>query len=84
MEKDGNAAMLTVRDFGIGIPPEHHARIFERFYSVDKAHSRSLGGTGLGLAIVKHIARLHGGAESLESVPGEGCVFRIRFPLRGL
>lgn len=84
LEKDGNAAMLTVRDFGIGIPPEHHARIFERFYSADKAHSRSLGGTGLGLAIVKHIARLHGGAESLESVPGEGCVFRIRFPLRGL
>ena len=80
LEKTDGFALVVVKDFGIGIPPEHQERIFERFYSVDKAHSRALGGTGLGLAIVKHITRLHGGTASLESATGKGCIFRLAFP----
>jgi two-component system, OmpR family, phosphate regulon sensor histidine kinase PhoR len=71
---------LSVRDEGPGIPPEHHARLFERFYTVDKARSRKLGGTGLGLAIVKHIAQLHGGRVGVESAPGKGSTFTINLP----
>jgi len=71
---------FSVSDNGPGIAPEHHERIFERFYRVDKARSRKLGGTGLGLSIVKHIALVHGGEVSLESVPGEGSTFFIRIP----
>lgn len=81
LEKTDAEAVVAVRDFGVGIAPEHCGRIFERFYSADKAHSRALGGTGLGLAIVKHIARLHGGNVSVESTPGKGSTFRIVFPL---
>lgn len=81
LRKTGDAAEIAVRDFGVGIAPEHCARIFERFYSADKAHSRELGGTGLGLAIVKHIARLFGGNASVESAPGKGSTFRITLPL---
>lgn len=81
LEKTAHFAMISVKDFGIGIPVEHRERIFERFYCVDKARSRALGGTGLGLAIVKHIAKLHGGTASLESISGEGCIFRIELPL---
>lgn len=77
-----DAAVITVRDYGIGIAPEHHGRIFERFYRVHQERSRQLGGTGLGLAIVKHIAQLHRGAAALESTPGQGCAFRITLPLR--
>lgn len=71
---------LTVTDFGIGIPAEHLPRLFERFYRVDKARSRSLGGTGLGLAIVKHIVRLHGGTVSVESNPGRRTTFGFVIP----
>lgn len=70
-------AVFTVEDHGAGIPAEHRARIFERFYRVDKDRSRAGGGTGLGLAIVKHIARLHGGKVSLQCPPSGGCVFTI-------
>jgi two-component system phosphate regulon sensor histidine kinase PhoR len=77
-----DAAVITVRDYGIGIAPEHHGRIFERFYRVHQERSRQLGGTGLGLAIVKHIAQLHRGAAALESTPGQGCAFRLTLPLR--
>ena len=70
--------ILEVRDQGCGIPPEHHARVFERFYRVDKARSRELGGTGLGLAIVKHIVQAHGGRVTLESTPNQGSTFPIR------
>ena len=68
---------LAVADTGQGIPPEHLARIFERFYRVDTARSRALGGTGLGLAIVKHAAALHGGRVRVESEPGQGSTFRL-------
>ncbi|NJP40337.1 cell wall metabolism sensor histidine kinase WalK [Oscillospiraceae bacterium HV4-5-C5C] len=72
---------LRVRDNGIGIPAEHQARIFERFYRVYKERSRALGGTGLGLSIVKHIAQLYGGSVQLESRPDEGSVFTVYLPL---
>jgi signal transduction histidine kinase len=69
-----------VSDTGEGIAPEHIHRIFERFYRVDRARSRSLGGTGLGLAIVKHLARTHGGEATVQSIPGEGSTFTIELP----
>lgn len=68
---------IRVIDHGIGIPKEAQARIFERFYRVDKGRSRELGGTGLGLAIVKHIALLHGGSITLDSEPGSGSTFTL-------
>lgn len=80
LEETDAEAVVSVRDFGVGIAPEHCGRIFERFYSADKAHSRERGGTGLGLAIVKHIARLHGGNVSVESALGKGSVFRFSLP----
>ncbi|MDR2536122.1 MAG: PAS domain-containing protein [Treponema sp.] len=72
--------VIEVRDKGIGIPPNHLERIFERFYRVDPARSRSQGGSGLGLAIVRHIALVHRGSVEAESHAGEGSVFRIRLP----
>lgn len=71
---------LSVEDTGIGIPEEHQARIFERFYRVDKSHSRESGGTGLGLSIVKHAVRYIGGDVSLESKEGEGTKITVSFP----
>ena len=76
----GGAVRLTVADTGIGIPPEHRDRVFERFYRVDKSRSKAVGGTGLGLSIVKHAARLHGASIDLESEPGRGSTFTITFP----
>jgi two-component system phosphate regulon sensor histidine kinase PhoR len=70
-----------VRDFGPGIPSEHLARLFERFYRVDKARSREAGGTGLGLAIVKHIVLNHGGQAGVTSDLGHGAMFWFRLPL---
>ena len=78
--REGGCAVLTVEDTGIGIPPEDQARVFERFYRVDKSHSRAVGGTGLGLSIVKHGAARHQIALSLESRPGEGTRVTLRFP----
>ena len=72
--------VLSVRDSGIGIEPEHQTHIFERFYRVDKSHSRATGGTGLGLSIVKHIAGIHKATIDLESDPGEGTEIEVRFP----
>jgi len=69
---------IRVRDTGEGIPAEHLARVFERFYRVDKSHSREMGGTGLGLSIVKHIAQLYEGTATVESVEGEGSTFIVR------
>lgn len=70
---------LTVRDTGIGIPKEHQSRVFERFYRVDKSHSKKVGGTGLGLAIVKHGAMYHNADVSLESTEGKGTSIKITF-----
>ena len=78
-ESDGQAT-LVVEDTGIGIAHEHLDRIFERFYRVDKSHSRETGGTGLGLSIVKHGALLHGASIRLESEPGQGTRVTLVFP----
>lgn len=72
--------IVCVEDEGIGIPREHLARIFERFYRVDAGRSRKMGGTGLGLAIVKHIVTAHGGEIRVESSPGQGSKFCIEIP----
>ena len=73
-------AKICVSDTGIGIPKEHQERIFERFYRVDKSHSKAVGGTGLGLSIVKHAVRILGAQLRLESREGEGTAITIRFP----
>lgn len=73
---------VRVADNGIGIPEEHQARVFERFYRVDKSHSRKIGGTGLGLSIVKHGAAYHGATVKLESAVGKGTRFTVRFENR--
>lgn len=73
----GDKARIHVSDNGIGIPEEHHARVFERFYRVNHDRSRASGGTGLGLAIVKHIAAAHGGEAGVSSQPGKGSDFWI-------
>ena len=78
----GDEAVLTVRDTGIGIPPEHQERIFERFYRVDKSHSKESGGTGLGLSIVKHAVQDLGGRIELDSTPGEGTEIKVYLPLK--
>ena len=70
---------LIVRDTGIGIPAEHKDRIFERFYRVDKSHSKASGGTGLGLSIVKHAVAYHKAQIFLESTPGQGTAITIQF-----
>ena len=70
---------LTVSDTGIGIPPEHQDRIFERFYRVDKSHSKASGGTGLGLSIVKHAVAYHNAKIVLDSTPGKGTTITIQF-----
>ncbi len=85
VEVDATAAdgaiCISVRDHGIGIPSRDLERIFERFYRVDRARSRATGGTGLGLSIVRHVAQAHGGDVTVESIEGEGSIFRLRLPL---
>lgn len=78
--QDGGTAAVTVRDTGIGIPPEHQSRVFERFYRVDKSHSKASGGTGLGLSIVKHAVQYHHGVIQLKSEVGKGTEIRVTFP----
>ena len=75
------SVVLTVRDTGIGIAEEHQERIFERFYRVDKSHSKAVGGTGLGLSIVKHAAMIHNAKIELESKLDEGTTIRVIFPI---
>jgi len=79
--EDGHFVAITVRDHGIGIPSRDLERIFERFYRVDRARSRTTGGTGLGLSIVRHVAQAHGGDVTVDSLEGEGSIFRFRLPL---
>ncbi|QDT00440.1 HAMP domain-containing sensor histidine kinase [Adhaeretor mobilis] len=74
---------ITVADTGIGIAPEHHERLFERFYRVDRARSRELGGTGLGLSIVKHLCQAMGGEVTVSSEAGKGSEFRVTLPAAG-
>lgn len=75
---------LIVRDTGIGIPENQQERVFERFYRVDKSHSKEVGGTGLGLSIVKHAARVHGAKIEMKSRPGEGTAIKVGFPKKKL
>jgi len=84
VSNEENAVILSVNDTGIGIPPEHQERIFERFYRVDKSHSKEIGGTGLGLSIVKHAARLHNADIKLQSVVGGGTSITVTFPKNNL
>lgn len=79
VQDEDKTVKLTVSDTGIGIPHEHQERIFERFYRVDKSHSKSVGGTGLGLSIVKHAAKLHNAQIELHSVVDGGTTITIRF-----
>ena len=78
--ESGHGALVTVKDTGIGIPYDHQSRVFERFYRVDKSHSRAIGGTGLGLSIVKHAAALHNAEVKLQSQPEQGTVITVLFP----
>lgn len=80
----GDRMEFYVRDSGLGIPPEDLARLFERFYRVDKARSRALGGTGLGLAIVKHLTRAQGGDVRVESQVDKGSTFFFTLPVQDL
>ena len=77
--RDHENTVFTVADTGIGIPEEHQSRVFERFYRVDKSHSKEPGGTGLGLSIVKHAVAYHGASIHLESKVGVGTTIRIIF-----
>ena len=81
LNADHQNFFVTVEDNGIGIPKEAQNRIFERFYRVDKSHSREIGGTGLGLAIARNAIIMHRGAIKVHSMEGEGTTFTVRIPL---
>ncbi len=80
IKKRGKSTVITVADTGIGVPAEHQARIFERFYRVDKSHSKETGGTGLGLSIVKRAVMLHNGKVELNSTTNEGTTVKVILP----
>jgi two-component system, OmpR family, heavy metal sensor histidine kinase CusS len=80
-EEVAGSAVISVQDTGIGIPEQQQSRIFERFYRVDKEHSREMGGAGLGLAIAQWIVEQHQGKIIVESTPGAGSIFRVELPL---
>lgn len=80
IKEEENGVSLSVADTGIGIPAEYQERIFERFYRVDKSHSKEIGGTGLGLSIVKHAARLHNASIELHSIVDGGTTVTVCFP----
>ena len=80
LEENGDNVCISVQDNGVGIPKEDQSRVFERFYRVDKSHSKEIGGTGLGLSIVKHGVSFLGGEVELESTPGQGTEVSVKFP----
>ena len=79
VRKSAGRTILSVADTGIGIPYAHQPRVFERFYCVDKSHSKEVGGTGLGLSIVRHAAQYHGARLELKSQPGKGTTITVTF-----
>ena len=81
---DASQVTIEIQDNGPGIPLEDQARVFDRFYRVDKARWRESGGTGLGLSIAKWAVEAHGGSIGLDSAPNEGCTFRISLPSAGI
>ena len=83
LKQEDDCIVWRVKDNGIGIPPEDQEHIFERFYRVDKARGRETGGTGLGLSIVKQMVKMHDGTISVQSEPGKGSEFVVRFPQEG-
>ena len=81
VDRSGENAMVSVKDTGVGIPPESVSHVFERFYRVDKARSRKSGGSGLGLSIVRNMIERNGGVITVESTVGEGSTFTLSFPV---
>ena len=81
LDADHQFATIMVEDNGIGIPQEAQEHIFERFYRVDKSHSREIGGTGLGLAIARNAILLHRGSIKIDSEEGQGTVFTVKIPI---
>ena len=77
--RDSKKAIVRVVDTGIGIPYAHQPRVFERFFRVDKSHSKEVGDTGLGLSIVRHAAQYHGARLELKSQPGKGTTITVTF-----
>jgi two-component system OmpR family sensor kinase len=83
VRREGDEAVIEVEDLGPGMTPEHAARVFERFFRADPSRARASGGSGLGLSIVSAIAEAHGGRVEVETNPGHGATFRVRFPVSG-
>lgn len=83
LTREGDRLVLRVRDWGSGIDPEEHERIFERFYRSRAVRLKPIRGSGIGLALVQHIARAHGGEAVVESTPGQGSTFSISIPIDG-
>jgi two-component system, OmpR family, phosphate regulon sensor histidine kinase PhoR len=83
VRRSGNRVIVSVRDYGPGIEPEEHARVFERFYRARAVRLKPIRGSGIGLALVQHIAHAHGGEATVHSVPGEGATFSISLPIDG-
>lgn len=83
VEKEGMIIRVSIVDRGVGIPPEHLPRIFDKFYHVDEIDGRRFGGVGLGLAIARHLIERHGGRIEVgsEGVPGRGTAFRVNLPV---
>jgi signal transduction histidine kinase len=80
LRDEGSGVYAEVADSGIGIAPEHHDQIFERFFQVDSSTTRAFGGSGLGLAISQHIVEAHGGTIGVRSTPGQGSTFFFTLP----
>jgi len=81
---DAGTVAVSVRDTGVGIPPEHLPNVFERFYRADRSRARATGGAGLGLAIVKQLVMAHGGSVAVESAVGQGSTFTFTLPVAAI